>query len=127
MLGERARALIVGGPPDLSTPGRHMVSQPIEQGRADSEPTGIGMHTRRDEASTLHVRAPCHPRTYDLAVQRRDDHEPVGCCARGTPARPRGLVWDDARLTRLQPSKSASSLLSNFDHPDLFNFPCFFA
>ena len=106
-----------------------MLGQPKEQGRADSATTRLRVHARRDEASPDHVRTPGQPGTDDLAVELRDEHEPLGL---GTVAellrRPGGLVRQDCALDAAPGFEVRVRFgLPNADHPDLLSFPCCFA
>ncbi len=106
-----------------------MLREPQEQGGADSAPTGIRMHARRDEAPPDDVRAPGYPRTDDLAVELRDEHEPLGLGAVAKLLRrPGGLVRQDGPLDAAPGFEVRVRVgLTNADHPDLLSFPCCFA
>ncbi len=106
-----------------------MLGQPKEQGRADSAPTRIRVHARRDEASPDDVRAPGQPGTDDLAVELRDEHEPLGLGAVAELLRrPGGLVRQDGPLDAAPGFEVRVRVgLPNADHPDLLSFPCCFA
>ena len=106
-----------------------MLRQPQEQGRADSAPARIRVDARSDEASPDDVRAPGNPRTDDLAVELRDEHEPLGLGAVAKLLRrPGGLVRQDGPLDAAPGFEVRVRFgLPNADHPDLFSFPCCFA
>ena len=87
------------------------------------------MHPRRDKAPPDDVRAPGDPGPDDLAVELRDDDEPLGL---GSVAkllrRPGGLVRQDGPLDAAPGFEVRIRVgLPDADHPDLFSFPCCFA
>ena len=87
------------------------------------------MNTRRDEASTLHVRAPGQPCAYNLPVEHSNDHELVRLLTLAELLHgPRGLIRQHGALDA-DPAFEVRVALGapNLDHPDLFSFPCCFA
>ena len=130
-LRERARARIVDGRPRLvEAQADHVLRQPMEHRGADPAPASIRMHARVDEPSAPHVGGPSEPSADDLAVELRDEHEPVGLVTLPKLLHaPRRLVRERRALDANPPLQVRIRLgCADLDaHPDLFSFPWRFA